>query len=269
MFYLYLNTHQYSIVWDNCTVQDSSTLDKLQNEAARLVTGFTSSVSLENLYRECGWVPLSIRRNEQKIAFMYKAVNGEIPEYISDLIPHFVRDVTNYPLRNNNNLTIPFTRTETSRKSCIPSSVSLWNSLDENTRNSSSLSCFKNNLRIFRTDGNQVPQYYLCGERYWLVLHTRIRNNCSSLNNDLYNNHLSLDPYCNCGNEIEDAEHFFFNCPKFIDKRILLFNATKNLHPLNTDKLLKGDINLTSQENTGIFIAVQNYIKNTRRFTEA
>ena len=43
-----------SIVWDNCTVQDSSTLDKLQNEAARIVTGLTRSVSLENLYRECG-----------------------------------------------------------------------------------------------------------------------------------------------------------------------------------------------------------------------
>ena len=55
-----------SIVWDNCTVQDSSTLDKLQNEAARIITGFTCSVSLENWYRECGWVPLSIRRYEQK-----------------------------------------------------------------------------------------------------------------------------------------------------------------------------------------------------------
>ena len=108
--YLYyvLPLFEYSsIVWDNCTVQHSSTLDKLQNEAARIVTGLTRSVSLENLYRECGWVPLSIRRNEQKLASMYK-----IPEYISDLIPPFVRDVTNYPLSNNNSLTIPFTRTE-------------------------------------------------------------------------------------------------------------------------------------------------------------
>ena len=96
----------------------------------------------------------------------------------------------------------------------------------------------------------------------------KIRNNCSNLNN-LYDNHLSLDPYCNCGNEIEDAEHFFFNCPKFTDKHILLFNAIRNLHPFNTDKLLKGDINLTSQENTTIFIAVQNNIKITGRFTEA
>ena len=210
------------------------------------------------MYTECGWVPLSIRRNEQKLAFMYQAVYGKIPEYIFILITPFVRDVTNYPLRNNNNLTTPFTEQKRNENS-----VSLWNSLDENTRNSSSLSCFKKNLRIFRTDGNQVPQYYLCGERYWSVLHTRIKNN------DLYNNHLSLDSYCNCGNEVEDAELFFFNCPKFIDKGILLFNATSYLHPLNTDKLLKGDINVSSQENTTIFIAVLNYIKYTGRFTKA
>ena len=70
-------------------------LEKLQNEAARIVTGLTSSVSLVNLYRECGWVPLHTRYKEQKLAFMYKAVNDVTPEYISDLIPHFVRDVTN------------------------------------------------------------------------------------------------------------------------------------------------------------------------------
>ena len=83
-------------MWDNCTVQDYSTLDNLQNlqnEAARIVTGLTRSVSLENLYRECRWVPLSTRRNEQKLAFMYKAVNDLTPEYISDLIPPFVGDI--------------------------------------------------------------------------------------------------------------------------------------------------------------------------------
>ena len=80
---------EYSVVvWDNCTMQDTSTLEKLQNEAARIVTGLTRSVSLVNLYRECGWVPLHTRRKEQKLAFMYKAVNDLTPEYISDLIPH-------------------------------------------------------------------------------------------------------------------------------------------------------------------------------------
>ena len=74
---------EYSaIVWDNCTIQNSNTLEKLQNEAARLVTGLTRSVSLKNLYKECGWVPLSTRRHEQKLSFMFKAVNGLTPDYI-------------------------------------------------------------------------------------------------------------------------------------------------------------------------------------------
>ena len=46
-----------SIVWNNCTVYEAETLEKLQNEAARIVTGLTRSVSLANLYSECGWTP--------------------------------------------------------------------------------------------------------------------------------------------------------------------------------------------------------------------
>ena len=40
-----------------------------------------------------------------------------------------------------------FCRTELFRKSCIPSSVTMWNSLDDNLRNSSSLNSFKYNLK--------------------------------------------------------------------------------------------------------------------------
>ena len=54
---------------------------------------------------------------------MYKAVNDLSPDYISDIIPHFVRDTTNYPLHNNNDLAVPFTRTGISRKYCIPPST--------------------------------------------------------------------------------------------------------------------------------------------------
>ena len=131
-----------SIVWDNCTDQEAETLEKLQREAARIVTGLTRSVSLPNLYEECGWIPLETRRQEQKLTLIFKSVNGLTPSYISDLIPPLVRNTTHYPLRNSNNLVIPYNRTEISRKSCIPSSVSLWNSLDSNIRSSNSTSHF-------------------------------------------------------------------------------------------------------------------------------
>ena len=38
-----------SVVWDGCTNQDRNALEKLQNEAAHLVTGLTRSTSLANL----------------------------------------------------------------------------------------------------------------------------------------------------------------------------------------------------------------------------
>ena len=71
---------EYSaMVWDGCTVQDKTALEKLQHEAARIVTGLTRSTSLDSLYRECGWVSLSERRKFQKLCFVYKCNNGQVP----------------------------------------------------------------------------------------------------------------------------------------------------------------------------------------------
>ena len=42
-----------SVVWDGCTIEQRNLLEKLQNEAARIVTGLTKSVSLNRLYHEC------------------------------------------------------------------------------------------------------------------------------------------------------------------------------------------------------------------------
>ena len=54
---------EYScIVWDGRTTEQSNTLEKLQNEAARIITGLTRSVSLERLYKECGCESLHSRR---------------------------------------------------------------------------------------------------------------------------------------------------------------------------------------------------------------
>ena len=85
-----------SIVWDGCTEQDKTALERLQNEAARIVTGLTRSTSIVNLYKECGWDSLADRRYFQKMCFMYKCSNNLVPDYISDIIPPRVADVSNY-----------------------------------------------------------------------------------------------------------------------------------------------------------------------------
>ena len=240
---------EYScVVWDGCTERDIESLQKLQNEAARIVTGLTRSVSLDNLYNESGWLSLIERRRQQKLIFMYKSVNGLVPSYVSDLIPPLVGETNAYNLRNNNNITVPFCRTEISRKSCIPSSISAWNSLDIELRNSPSLSSFKYQLKKNTQNNSIVPTYYRVGGRYISVLHARIRNNCSNLFFDLYINHLSPSPTCSCSEEVEDAEHYFFRCSHFINERISLFRSTRNFNPLNVNKLLFGNENLTPEE---------------------
>ena len=257
---------EYScIVWDSCTVQDVNALQKVQNEAARIVTGLTRSVSIENLYRECWWVSLEERRRQQKFIFMYKSVNGLVLSYISDLMPPPIHETTNYPLRDQNNITVPFCRTEIARKSCIPSSITLWNSLDEELRNSSTLASFKYQLKNLQNK-SKVPHYYIVSNRYLSVLHARIRNNCSYLSSDLFMNHLSPSSMCRSSDESEDAEHFFFRCSNYNYDRVTLFQSTRNYHPLNINILLFGDENLTDEDNINIFTAVQTFIKDTRIF---
>ena len=249
-----------SIVWDGCSQQDSISLDRLQNEAARIVTGLTRSVTLENLYRECGWSSLPDRHKQHKPAFMYRSANLLVPSYISDLIPPIVRETTNYPIRNRNDIATPFCRTELFRKSCIPSSVTMWNSLDDNLRNSSSLNSFKYNLKKDNFASVKAPVHYTYGDRYSSSMHARIRNNCSNLSRDLFINHLTQNPFYSCNLEIENAEHFFFHCPKYVNERTILFRETHVFHPLNLNKLLTGELNETIENNTLIFKAVQKYI---------
>ena len=55
------------------------------------------------------------RRKQQKLIFVYRSVNGLVPSYVSDLIPPLVGEANAYNLRNNNNITVPFCRTEISR----------------------------------------------------------------------------------------------------------------------------------------------------------
>ena len=61
---------------------------------------------------------------------------------------------------------------------------------------------------------SKVPSYYASGIRRLSVLHARIRNNCSNLNLDLFNNFLRPDPTCSCQVEPENAEHYFLRCHK-------------------------------------------------------
>ena len=66
-----------------------------------------------------------------------------VPQYIADLIPPLIADTTQYALRNIRDLRNISTRTTISQKSYIPSSIYIWNNLNENQKNVYSFSTFK------------------------------------------------------------------------------------------------------------------------------
>ena len=108
---------------------------------------------------------------------MYNSVNDLVPTYIPDLISPLVGEIRAYTLRNQNDITLPFCRTEISRISCTLSSLSAWNSLDIELRNSPSMASCKYYMKRHQNN-TKVPTYNRAGSRHISVLHARIINNC-------------------------------------------------------------------------------------------
>ena len=73
--------------WDNCGTCHSNKLEKIQLEAARIVTGLPIFTKTDSLYLETGREPLYNRRHRRKFQLFYKIYNCLAPQYLHDLIP--------------------------------------------------------------------------------------------------------------------------------------------------------------------------------------
>lgn len=256
-----------SVVWDGCADYEKDKLERLQYEAARIVTGLTRSVSINELIKEIGWLSLQERRNLQKLTIMYKIENGMLPDQFSNIFPNRVGENSDYNLRNASNFEVVNRRTSLFSNSFVPSAVNQWNNLPVHIKNSNSVSVFKSNLIKECFHHHKVPAYFISGSRTFSVYHARLRNNCSDLNADLFYNHLKNDKRCQCGYETENAEHYLLKCTLFSEQRLRLFRSTSEFLPLSLQTLLFGNEQLSCDENARIFEAVQTFIKETKRFS--
>lgn len=260
-----------SEVWDNCGFINCDRLEKVQLEAARIVTGLPAFASRESLYSETGWDSLKTRRNVRKLCLFYKIINGQAPNYLQDLVPPTVADRNPYNTRNRHNVSVQPTRLDCYQQSYFPASVKLWNSLDLNFRTIPTYSAFKSNLKNKFFNNRKIPDFFITGERYLNVLHSRLRNKCSSLNFDLYRCNLVPNATCNCGDNNETVDHYMLHCNNFTIHRNIMLTRIHELDigdlVVNTDMLLYGSNMLPAHSNMRICILVQKYIKDSGRFT--
>ena len=186
------------------------------------------------------------------------------PSYLSSLVPPSISDISSYNLRNANNLQTVETRTRQYYNSFLPSVIWEWNILSEETRNASSINAFKSRL-----DQNvivpEMPKYFYIGDRRLQMLHTRLRTNCSSLNQDLFRKTISDTSQCTCGST-ESADHFLLACPLYHGQRQELFQVISLICPISVNVLLFGNSTVSYENNVKLLEAVHNYIKQSKRF---
>ena len=258
-----------STIWDSCTAELSSTLEQLQRECIRIITGLTAYCRVDNLYRESGLDTLFERRRQQRLVFLYKALFlNQCPSYFRALFPAFRDDPTVRHGRHYKTFeSYPVTTSETFLQSFFPRTIRDWNQLELPCREASSLSTFKKLIKppeIILPVLLEIP-------RYPSILYSRLKYACSALNSHLHHANLVPSPLCSCNTGIEDLFHYLYNCPLYDHQRDLLMFELDEMGLLDLSIPVLFDMERHITDESTLFRAqasVFKYIVNTKRFSE-
>ena len=136
-----------SIVFCNCTDTEDEILESVQRRALKIITGGIVRTPTNNLYDEIGMETLKVRRDRNVLLFFFKIIHNMVPSYLQELKPEKQKP-GRYMFRTKNDLVEPEWRITKYRKSFLPFATSLWNSLDENTRQITNYESFKDKQNI-------------------------------------------------------------------------------------------------------------------------
>ena len=139
---------------DNCNVllyglpkKDIYRVQRIQNTAARLISGARSRDSISPILHDLHWLPVEKRVMFKILIMCFKALNNLSPSYITDLIHHHIPA---RPLRSSsqNLLSVRPVKTHTyGNRAFSASAPVLWNSLPIEIRKIQSFATFKSVLK--------------------------------------------------------------------------------------------------------------------------
>ena len=134
------------IVWDSISETQIVNLKKLQNCAARIITGASYLQRSSDVLCELGWMTLETMRKRQKAILMFKILNGLTPPYLSKMFTHSA-SFHDYGLRSSRtNLALPKCRTDFYRNSFAFTGAKIWNDLPNSLNEETSLKKFMSKL---------------------------------------------------------------------------------------------------------------------------
>ncbi len=122
-----------------------SRLQMVQNAAARLLTGSRKFYRISPILTSLHWLPVKLRIEFKILVFVFKALHGLAPTYLSDILQYHNRSLRSGSLRL---LSVCRSRLKhRGDRAFATVGPKLWNSLPVSIRMVSSLSSFKSKLK--------------------------------------------------------------------------------------------------------------------------
>ena len=130
-----------SSVWGICSKENQTKIIKIQKKAARFILEAPPPTPSKQMFQQLKWLPFNEIVKFKQVSLVYKAVNGNAPQYIQTMFTN-IKDNSNYSLRSSANKKLFVPRTH--HKSLSYTGVIIWNALPENIKSSKTFTIFKN-----------------------------------------------------------------------------------------------------------------------------
>jgi hypothetical protein len=133
-----------SLLWDNCGSGLREKLQRLQNRAARVITGSTFDIRSVDMLNMLGWESLDQRGNYTKSIYMYKIINDHAAPNLKQLFRRCSEGDSPYDLRNREtDLVLPKPKKEFLKISFKYNGAIHWNNLSIEAKSADSVYSFK------------------------------------------------------------------------------------------------------------------------------
>ena len=208
------------IIYDQAyNVSFHQKLESIPYNSALAIAGAIRGTSREKLYHELSLESLVSRRWYHQLCCFYEVFKTLSPRYLFDV----------YSTRNNDKLPHFKVKHNYFKNSFFPSTVIEWNKLDLNIRNSESAISFKSKvLKFIRPSENSL---FLCNNAKGIQLLTRLRPGLSHLRDHKFKHNFqnTLNPICNCGEDIETSCQYLLRCSHYTNERLALLNVIQGI----------------------------------------
>ena len=148
-----------SSMWASTTKKNIHRLQKIQNFAARIMTGARKYDHITPMLKELDWLPVAKQLEVRDTLMAFKCIKGLAPPSMCNKFTTRSQ-VHTRNTRNKDKLNIPFFRSATGQRSFSYRAAQLWNDLPESLANIDCLP-FTPKLRKFRMECKWEDYFFL------------------------------------------------------------------------------------------------------------